>query len=119
MALFRPIATSALAFGFALGGISPGTSMAATVEQQKAAAYARAKEAMPADLYLVYRIAERISIANDIKRPIRVAVRRNVDCSGMLGISSTSEKCQFLQLLPEIDKASNFDIWAAQVVGTM
>jgi hypothetical protein len=37
----------------------------------------------------------------------------------MLGVARNSEKCQSLQLLPDIDKASNFDIWAAQVVGTM
>ena len=74
---------------------------------------------MPPDLYLVYRVADRIITTNDIKRPIRVAVRNNVDCSGMLGISDDSAKCQSIQLLPKVDKATNFDIWAAQVVGTM
>ena len=74
---------------------------------------------MPADLYLVYRVADRIITTNDIKRPIRVAVRNNVDCEGILGLSSNSQKCQSIGLLPKIDKASNFDIWAAQVVGTM
>ena len=74
---------------------------------------------MPADLYLVYRVADRIITTNDIKRPIRVAVRNNVDCEGILRIASNSQRCQSIGLLSKIDKASNFDIWAAQVVGTM
>ena len=115
----RSVASSALALGVALSSSLPIAARSASIKEQKEAAYSRAKEVMPADLYLVYRIAERLSIANDIKRPIRVAVRRNVDCSGMLGIAQDSEKCQSLQMLPDIDKASNFDIWAAQVVGTM
>lgn len=82
-------------------------------------AYKKAKETMSPDLYLIYRVADRLITANDIKRPVRVAVRRNVDCSGMLGIAPDSSKCQSIQLLPEIDQATNFDIWAAQVVGTM
>ena len=74
---------------------------------------------MPADLYLVYRLADRIITTNDIKTAIRVAVRNNVDCEGILGIASNSQKCQSIGLLPKIDKVSSFDIWAAQVVGTM
>ena len=74
---------------------------------------------MSPDLYLVYRVADRIITTNNIKRPIRVAVRNNVDCVGMLGLDPNSAKCQSIQLLPQIDKATNFDIWAAQVVGTM
>ena len=71
---------------------------------------------MPPDLYLVYRVADRVITTNDIKRPIRVAVRNNVDCAGL---DPNSAKCQSVQMLPKIDKATNFDIWAAQVVGTM
>ena len=82
-------------------------------------AYQRAKEAMPPDLYLVYRISDRIVTANRIKRPVRVAVRRGVDCEGTLGIARDSAKCSALELLPDVDKATSFDIWAAQVVQTM
>ena len=92
---------------------------AETVKQKRALAYKSAKEVMNPDLYLVYRVADRIITANDIKRPIRVAVRNNVDCVGILGLDPGSAKCQSIQLLPQIDKATNFDIWAAQVVGTM
>jgi len=89
------------------------------IQDKKAEAYARAKQQMPPDLYLVYRIAERVAIANGLNRPIRVAVRKNIDCAGSLGLDPVGLKCQSLQLLPEVDKASNFDIWAAQVVGTL
>lgn len=99
----------------ALTSMTPFPAAATGIKEAKAAAYARAKETMPADLYVIYRIAERIMLANQISRPIRVAVRRNVDCSGFLDES----KCQAAQLLPDIDKSTNFDIWAAQVVGTM
>ena len=97
----------------------PTNIHAQTVKEKRAESYREAKEAMPPDLYLVYRVADRIITTNDIKRPIRVAVRNNVDCEGILGIASNSQKCQSIGLLPKIDKASNFDIWAAQVVGTM
>ena len=92
---------------------------AETIKQQRALAYKSAKEIMSPDLYLVYRVADRIITANNIKRPIRVAVRNNVDCVGMLGLDPNSAKCQSIQMLPQINKATNFDIWAAQVVGTM
>ena len=92
---------------------------AQTVKEKIAESYREAKEVMPADLYLVYRVADRIITTNDIKRPIRVVVRNNVDCEGILGIASNSQKCQSIGLLPKTDKASNFDIWAEQVVGTM
>ena len=42
-----------------------------------------------------------------------------MDCEGSLGISQQSAKCQALGLLPDVDKATNFDIWAAQVVETI
>jgi len=92
---------------------------AQSVEEKRAEAYKKAKESMPPDLYLLYRISDRIITTNNIKRPIRVAVRNNVDCEGMLGIDSKSLRCQSISLLPKIDKTTNFDIWAAQVVGTM
>ena len=99
--------------------VLPTNVCAQTVKDKRAESYREAKEVMPPDLYLVYRVADRIITTNDIKRPIRVAVRNNVDCEGILGIASESQKCQSIGLLPKIDKASNFDIWAAQVVGTM
>ena len=96
---------------------APG--LANTVKEKRAEAYKEAKSVMSPDLYLVYRVADRIITTNEIKRSIRVAVRSNVDCEGMLGIESNSAKCQSIGLLPKFDKATNFDIWAAQVVGTM
>ena len=96
---------------------APG--LANTVKEKRAEAYKEAKSVMSPDLYLVYRVADRIITTNEIKRSIRVAVRSNVDCEGMLGIASNSAKCQSIGLLPKFDKATNFDIWAAQVVGTM
>ena len=89
----------------------------------KAIAYSKAKELLTPDLYVVYRITERIVTANSIKRPVRVAVRRGIDtadaCEGVMGISSDNAKCKALELLPDIDKATNFELWAAQVVSTM
>jgi Zn-dependent protease with chaperone function len=92
---------------------------AETIKEKRALAYQSAKGVMSPDLYLVYRVADRIITTNNIKRPIRVAVRNNVDCVGMLGLDPNSAKCRSIKLLPQIDKATNFDIWAAQVVGTM
>ncbi len=91
---------------------------------EKVKAYQRAKEQLPPDLYVVYRITERIVTANSIDRPIRVAVRRGVAqadgaCEGALGVENQSNKCQAYDLLPDIDKSTNFDLWAAQVVSTM
>ncbi len=85
----------------------------------KSAAYKRAKKIMNPDLYLTYRITEKIVEANNIKRPIRIAVRKGVECSGVLGLDPSSIKCQAAQLLPDIDKTTNFDIWASQVINTM
>ena len=96
---------------------TPG--LANNIKEKRAEAYKEAKSVMSPDLYLIYRVADRIITTNEISRPIRVAVRSNVDCEGMLGIASDSAKCQSIGLLPKIDKATNFDIWAAQVVGTM
>ena len=96
---------------------TPG--LANNIKEKRAEAYKEAKSVMSPDLYLIYRVADRIITTNEIKRPIRVAVRSNVDCEGMLGIASDSAKCRSIGLLPKIDKATNFDIWAAQVVGTM
>lgn len=108
----------ALVFGVASSVIElPTQAKTAVVKDAKAEAYKRSKKTMPPDLYLVYRVTERLLIANDIKRSIRVAVRNNVDCA-TAGVK-TARECESLQLLPEIDRATNFDIWAAQVVGTM
>ncbi len=85
----------------------------------KSAAYKRAKKIMNPDLYVTYRITERILQSNNIKRPIRVAVRKGADCSGTLGIDPNSSKCFSAQVLPDIDKITNFDIWASQVINTM
>ena len=85
----------------------------------KSTAYKRAKKIMNPDLYLTYRITERILEANNIKRPIRIAVRKGADCSGTLGIDPNSSKCWSAQVLPDIDKITNFDIWASQVISTM
>ena len=85
----------------------------------KSAAYKRAKKIMNPDLYVTYRITERILQANNIKRPIRIAVRKGADCSGILGIDPNSSKCWSAQVLPDTDKSTNFDIWASQVINTM
>ena len=61
---------------------------AQSVEEKRAEAYKRAKESMPPDLYLLYRISDRIITTNNIKRPIRVAFRNNVT-SGMLGMTES------------------------------
>lgn len=103
----------------------PGKAAQAKPAQnpEKAAAYKKAKETLSPDLYVVYRIADRIAQANNIQRPIRVAVRSGLDnsgaCESILGISSQSAKCQAYGLLPNIDKATSFELWAAQVVSTM
>lgn len=99
--------------------VSSPCARAESIKEKRALAYKSAKAAMSPDLYLVYRVADRIITTNNIKRPIRVAVRNNVDCAGTLGLDPRSAKCNAIQLLPQIDKATNFDIWAAQVVGTM
>ena len=109
----------AVALGLMLFGANSALpATAEPIQDKRAAAYKSAKNVMPPDLYLVYRVADRIITRNNIKRPIRVAVRNNVDCTGMLGLDPGSAKCQSIQMLPKIDKATNFDIWAAQVVGT-
>ena len=76
----------------------------------RAAAYKRAKKVMDPDLYLVYRLSERLLDANSIKRSLRVAVRRGAECEGSLGLKSDSAKCAAAQYLPDIDKSTNFDI---------
>ena len=58
---------------------------------------------MNPDLYLTYRITERIVEANNIKRPIRVAVRKGVDCSGALGLDPSSNKCIAAKLKAKFD----------------
>ncbi len=85
----------------------------------RSVAYKRAKKVMDPDLYLVYRLSERLLDANSIKRSLRVAVRRGAECEGSLGLKSDSAKCAAAQYLPDIDKSTNFDIWASQVVNTM
>jgi len=110
-----------LVFGLLAVIISVPSALLLTgrIGNPKSAAYKRAKKIMNPDLYLTYRITERIVEANDIKRPIRIAVRKGVDCSGALGLDPSSSKCQAAQLLPDIDKSTNFDIWASQVINTM
>ena len=110
-----------LIFGLLAAVISVPSALLLTgsIGNAKSAAYKRAKKIMNPDLYLTYRITERIVEANDIKRPIRIAVRKGVDCSGALGLDPSSSKCQAAQLLPDIDKTTNFDIWASQVINTM
>ncbi|NDF98845.1 MAG: hypothetical protein EB101_07970 [Chitinophagia bacterium] len=102
---------------------SSPSAKASTANPEKVAAYKRAKEQLSPDLYVVYRITERILVANSLSRPIRVAVRSGLTqsgaCESILGVSSNSSKCEALELLPNIDKATNFDLWAAQVVSTM
>ena len=109
----------ATAASVALLAVTAQDGNSETIKEKRSLAYKSAKEVMSPDLYLVYRVADRIITTNNIKRPIRVAVRNNVDCVGMLGLDPNSAKCQSIKLLPQIDKATNFDIWAAQVVGTM
>ncbi len=103
----------------ALISVPSALFLTGSIGNAKSAAYKRAKKIMNPDLYLTYRITERIVEANDIKRPIRIAVRKGVDCSGALGLDPSSSKCQAAQLLPDIDKTTNFDIWASQVINTM
>ena len=86
-------------------------------ENPKSAAYKRTKKLLKPDLYLIYRITERILEANNIKRPIRIAVRKGVNCSGTSGLSKM--QCSANALLPDIDQSTNFDIWASQVINTM
>ena len=83
---------------------------------EKSTAYKRAKKKLDPDLYLTYRLTDRILESNQIKRPIRVAVRKGAgaNCAGI-----SDQTCQALELLPDIDKSTNFDIWARQVVNTM
>ena len=110
-----------LVFGLLAAVISVPNILLLTgnIGNTKSAAYKRAKKIMNPDLYLTYRITERILEANNIKRPIRVAVRKGSDCSGSLGIDPNSSKCWSAQVLPDIDKITNFDIWASQVINTM
>jgi Zn-dependent protease with chaperone function len=118
--MLRRFSAGLLATSFvALLAVTAQQGSAETIKEKRALAYKSAKEVMSPDLYLIYRVADRIITTNNIKRPIRVAVRNNVDCIGILGLDPNSAKCQSVQLLPQIDKATNFDIWAAQVVGTM
>ena len=83
------------------------------INPQKTIAYKRAKKLFDPDLYLLYRLTDRIIESNDIKRPIRVAVRKGAACD------VSDPACAALQLLPDIDKSTNFDIWASQVVNSM
>ena len=59
--------------------ISSPCARAESIKEKRALAYKSAKAAMSPDLYLVYRVADRIITTNNIKRPIRVAVRNNVE----------------------------------------
>ena len=91
--------------------------------QSKASSYARAKKLMDPDLYLVYRIADRIITSNNLKRPIRFSVSSGSSCLSS-AISRQSKTisgldCSLVNLLPDIDKSTNFEIWAARTVGDM
>ena len=81
---------------------TPG--LANNIKEKRAEAYKEAKSVMSPDLYLIYRVADRIITTNEISRPIRVAVRSNVDCEGMLGIASDSAKCQSIGLLLKLTR---------------
>lgn len=112
--------------GFALAlSVSMAPSAVHPKEQpSKTSAYKKAKETISPDLYVIYRITDRLITANSIKRPIRVAVRRGLStaqlaCPGALGVEAQSAKCQAYELLPDVDQATNFDLWAAQVIATM
>ena len=61
-----------LVFGLLSAVISVPSALYLTgnIGNAKSAAYKRAKKIMNPDLYLTYRITERIVEANDIKRPI-------------------------------------------------
>ena len=86
--------------------------------QSRASSYARAKKVMDPDLYIVYRLADRIITSNEIKRPIRFSVSSGQTClTGKETIGGLP--CQLVDLLPDVDKATNFDIWAARTVGDM
>ncbi len=87
------------------------------IESPKSTAYKRTKKLLKPDLYLIYRITDRIVEANNIKRPIRIAVRKGVNCSATSGLAKM--QCSANALLPDIDKSTNFDIWASQVINTM
>ena len=108
---------------FVLGIIAVIISVPSTIfltrniENPKSVAYKRTKKLLKPDLYLIYRITERILEANNIKRPIRIAVRKGVNCSGTSGLAKM--ECSANSLLPDIDKSTNFDIWASQVINTM
>ena len=108
-----------LIFGLLAAVISVPSVLLLTgnIGNSKSAAYKRAKKIMNPDLYLTYRITDRILEANNIKRPIRIAVRKGVDCSGTSGLSKM--QCSANALLPDIDQSTNFDIWASQVINTM
>ena len=71
----------------------------------KSVAYKRTKKLLKPDLYLIYRITDRILEANNIKRPIRIAVRKGVNCSGTSGLAKM--QCSANALLPDIDKSTN------------
>lgn len=108
-----------LIIGFLLTIISVPTTFLVlrNIESPKSAAYKRTKKLLKPDLYLTYRITERILESNNLKRPIRIAVRKGVNCSGTSGLART--QCNVNSLLPDIDKSTNFDIWASQVINTM
>ena len=86
--------------------------------QSKESAYARAKTLMDPDLYLVYRLADRIITSNNLKRPIRFSVSTDA-CRGAGKAIIAGLSCDRVGLLPDIDKSTNFEIWAARTVGDM
>ena len=86
--------------------------------QSKASSYARAKKLMDPDLYLVYRIADRIITSNNLKRPIRFSVSTDA-CIGSGNAAIAGLSCDRVGLLPDIDKSTNFEIWAARTLGDM
>ena len=57
----------AVTLGMALLGVNAVLpAVAQTVKDKRAAAYKSAKAVMPPDLYLVYRVADRVITTNDI-----------------------------------------------------
>ena len=84
---------------------TPG--LANNIKEKRAEAYKEAKSVMSPDLYLVYRVADRIITTNEIKRPIRVAVRNNVDQwfdHGVQRCSTNFNESQWFPMISMIPK---------------
>jgi hypothetical protein len=77
--------------------------------------YEKAKQEMPGELYMSYRILDRIVSANPtINQQASIAIRSVDDssCKQMLG---DSPLCALITQLPDVKKEDSFVIWALQV----